>query len=67
MTRFETFTVRVSDDEKRLITSLASAMDRSRADAVRHAIRNVANQFGLRVSLDPIVDETDVHEQPAHG
>ena len=45
MNRWDTFTFRVSQDERRLIAALAEKLQRTQSDAVRFVVINAARQL----------------------
>ena len=47
MKRVSTFTFRVNNEERRLISALAEILQRSQSDAVRWIVRQAANEFNL--------------------
>jgi hypothetical protein len=47
MTRLQTFTFRVSDDERELIEAIADKLDRNPSDAMRVILRQVGASLGL--------------------
>lgn len=47
MARFDTFTFRVSQDERRLIHNLARSLQRSQSDTIRLVIREAAQGLGV--------------------
>jgi len=62
MNRWDTFTFRVNQDERRLIAFLAEKLQRSQSDAVRFVVINAARK--LTDQCDPIQPLTKV--QRAH-
>lgn len=50
MNRWDTFTFRVNEDERRLIASLAEQLQRSQSDAVRFVVINAARELQVQAS-----------------
>ena len=64
MARFDTFTFRVSQDERRLIHSLALSLQRSQSDTIRLVIREAAQGLGVRIQEDK---ETSLASEARHA
>jgi hypothetical protein len=55
--RIDTFTFRVTSDERRLIGVVAERLDRTESDTVRHLLREKARELGVA----PTVPKNDRH------
>lgn len=55
MTRLDTFTFRVNDEERRLIELIAQKLERNSSDTMRLIVRQTAAAMGLIPDNDGIV------------
>jgi hypothetical protein len=58
MARYERFTFLCNRDERRLIAALANQLQRSQSDAVRFAIRDMAEKLGVLTKKPKLLQNT---------
>ena len=67
MRRLKLFTVRVTDEERQLITMLAAKLQRSQSDAVRFVVINAARELITAENGDSQIAAPDHHYVEGSG